>query len=76
MLIRRGGVEVGVGIDDQAAIVIDGDSFSVVASSSAGASVRVTKKIVYQNPSDEGAIKEKVFVAGPATYALSDLVEP
>lgn len=74
MLMRRSS-DVGIGIDDQAALVIDGDSFTVVASSTAGASVRVTKKVVQHHDFGDAAIIETVFSAGTKAHPLSALVD-
>ena len=69
MLTR--GSEVGVGIDDQAGIVVDGDQFRVVATESAGLSNKVTKKVV----DDNGEIKEFVFVPESKWRPLRELTD-
>lgn len=60
---------MGVCIDDQAAIVIDGDQFKVVATESAGGSNRVTRKDVMP----DGSISERVYLPSSKFYPLKEL---
>lgn len=70
-MIGRHSLETGICIDDQAALVIDGDSFRVVSSDVAGKSDRVTKKSVGL----KGEIKVTVFHPFNEMRPLRDLVE-
>lgn len=70
-MLRRHSEEVGICIDDQAALVIDGDKFRVLASDVAGDSERVTKKIV----NSDGSITATLFRPSGEELPLTDLVE-
>lgn len=70
-MMQRHSSETGVCIDDQAALIIDGDMFHVVASEVAGSSERVTKKIV----NDDGSISATVFRPSTGIRPLSELLD-
>ncbi len=79
--------EIGVCIDDQAALVIDGNMFRVVATEEASASTAVRRKKVRRvavNDDDDNAIErgegqqvveETTFLPSVTYYPLSDLID-
>ena len=70
-MLQRHPAETGVCIDDQAALVIDGDRFCVVASDIAGESNRVTKKVV----NNDGTISATVFHPSSDMQPLANLLQ-
>ncbi len=70
-MLTRIGSEVGIGIDDQAGIVVDGDQFRVVATENAGTSNKVTKKVVDRS----GKIKETIFRPDSRWHPLRELTD-